>query len=339
MITWLNAAALVGLSAVTLPVVVHLLLRDRSPRVLVPSIRFIVRTRESAVRLQRPSDVLLLLVRITIIACAALALAAPLVITERRQATWNSRTMRAIVVDASDSVDGGAAAATAAASSKGSTAFLQIHDADLKAGITRASAWLRAAPPGRQELVVVSDFHEGAVVGAMFAVVPAAAGIRTMPVARRPLVAGDIDGGSVVYGSRTYAQRILVEAAATSFILRDIDEDAGVDFMLGASASPSLGALARTVAAVGIFRPPADRPAVVAFGSTGRAAEVDDPAAIAVDAPEDSFEAANVVYQALASRRDLPRLREFESQTIPSPTLTGWTRESGRADATAWQRS
>ncbi len=113
MIAWLNPGALVAIAAAALPIVVHLLLRARAARVIVPSVRFISATRESAIRIRRPSDGVLLLLRMLIVVCAALALAAPVVITESRTSAWMNRTIRAIVVDTSASVDPASAAEAA----------------------------------------------------------------------------------------------------------------------------------------------------------------------------------------------------------------------------------
>ena len=336
MITWLNPGALVALSAAALPIVVHLLLRNRAAAVRVPSIRFMVPTRESAVRLQRPSNLLLLLIRIAILVCAAIALSAPLVIIEARKAQWLDRTRRAVVVDGSASVDASAAGEAAAAELSGASSAQRFDTADLAEGIKRASAWLRHAPPGRLELVVVSDFQAGAATAASFASVPPDAAIRTVTVQRRAASQSEIDGGVVLFGSRCYAQRITLDGAGTSYALRDTGASADLEFLKGASTSPGIGSLAQTVSGAGIFVSPGDIPAVVAFSSAGGATETTDPAAITVDAPPDSLQAAIEVHDVLAARRDLPRVMEFEPQMIPTTTIESWSREPAGSELRSW---
>ena len=56
MIAWLNPAALIGLTLVTGPVIVHLLRRRRSRRVPFPSLRFLQPSHAAAVRLHTPAD-------------------------------------------------------------------------------------------------------------------------------------------------------------------------------------------------------------------------------------------------------------------------------------------
>ncbi|CAN5692485.1 hypothetical protein BH18ACI5_BH18ACI5_23760 [soil metagenome] len=338
MIAWLNPGALVALSAAVLPIVIHLLLRNRSMTVRVPSIRFMVQTRESAVRLHRPSNLLLLLIRIAILVCAAIALAAPLVMIEARKAQWLGQTRRAVVVDVSESVDPSASAEAAAAQLTGAASAQRFEAADVAAGIERASAWLRHAPPGRLELVVVSDFQAGAVTAASFASVPPDAAIRTATVPRRAAAGGEIDGGVVLYGSRRYAQRITLDGAGTSYALRQTGAAGAVEFLKGASISPGIASLAKTVAAAGIFAPPPNMPAVVGFTSPGRAAETTDPAAIIVDAPPESLQAAMAVHDVLTTRRDLARVMEFEPQAIPVTTIASWSREPAGSETKGWER-
>ncbi|MEO5895471.1 MAG: BatA domain-containing protein [Vicinamibacterales bacterium] len=338
MMAWLNPGALVALSAAVLPIVIHLLLRNRATTVRVPSIRFMVQTRESAVGLSRPSNLLLLLIRTAILVCAAIALAAPLVTIDTRKAHWLGQTRRAVVVDVSESVDPSASAEAAAAQSSGAASAQRFEAAEVAAGIERASAWLRHAPPGRLELVVVSDFQAGAVTAASFASVPPDAAIRTATVPRRAAAGGEIDGGVVLYGPRRYAQRITLDGAGTAYALRETGATSGVEFLKGASTSPGTASLAKTVAAAGIFAPPAEIPAVVVFTPPGRAAETTDPAAIVVDAPAESLQAAIVVHEVLTTRRDLPGLMEFEPQTIPTATIDSWSRDAARSDTRRWDR-
>jgi hypothetical protein len=339
MIAWLNPGALVALAAAALPVVVHLLLRHRAVIRRVATIRFLVRTRESAVRLQRPSDLLLLTLRVAALAAAAIALAAPVVITGAREAHWMARTVRAVVVDTSASVDATAAAEAAAAQMSSAVSARRFDDANVSAGISRAAAWLRTAPPGRPELVVVSDFQAGAATSASFAPVPAAVAVTTVAVPGQAAPPADVDGGTVFYGPRRYSQRITFEGAGTSYALRDTGSIGQVEFLKGASTSPEISGLASTLAGAGIFAPPVDKPVVVSLGSPDRRAHPLEPGTIAVDAPSGSLQAGVTVHDVLATRRDLSSLMEFEPQRIPVKILESWSRGPGSSDTRAWQRS
>lgn len=309
MIAWLNPAALVTLAAVALPFVVHLLLRHRATPVVVASVRFITTTREAAVRIRRPSDPVLLLLRILIIACAAVALAAPALVTASRRSAWADRSIRAVVVDTSASVDARLAGEAAAAESTGAFALRRFEDAEIASATSRAAAWLREAPPGRQELVLVSDFQHGAVSPAAFSELPAEAGIRTVAVPLRVRPAMDVDGGAVQVGARRYDQRITLESRTTSYSLREMRGSAGTGFLNGASTSPALEKLARIVGAAGLFIPP-----------TG-------PVSFASTSPPDSLEAATELHRLLSARGDLARLVEIEPLSIAPDIVKSWNRD------------
>ena len=118
MIGWLNPSALWALPLAALPVVIHLLRTHQAKRVPFPSLRFVQPSRTAAVRMRLPSDVLLMMVRVAVVALGVGALAGPIVLSETRVAAWNSRTARAVLVDVSDSMraaDGSGVAPEAAA--------------------------------------------------------------------------------------------------------------------------------------------------------------------------------------------------------------------------------
>ena len=334
MITWLNPGALVAVAAAALPVLVHLLLRSRAIRVLVPSVRFISSTRESAIRILRPSDVALLLVRMLIVACAALALAAPILITTSRTSHWMNRTIRAIVVDTSASVDAASAAEAATAESAGAFEVRRFEGPDVVDATQQAAAWLRAAPPGRQELVMISDFQHGAVSEAAFDSLPKETGIRTVTVRRRPAPVS-LDGGTIQFGSRRYAQAIAIDARGTSYRLREVQQGPDGDFLKNASSSSDLGKLARTVAVAGIFIP--RQPAVLAFSAPG--SDAPEPAALFLGTPPGSLETAMQVHELLATRPDLAALQEAEPAAIDPSIVQSWHRDPGPPAPDAWRRT
>ena len=68
---WIAPTALVALAAAAGPVIVHLLRRQRAPRVPFPTIQFLSPTQAAAARLQRPSDLALLALRMAAVALAS----------------------------------------------------------------------------------------------------------------------------------------------------------------------------------------------------------------------------------------------------------------------------
>lgn len=186
MIAWLQPWALWGLGLLALPVAVHLLQRRQADRVPFPSTRFVRPSHTAAVRLRPPSDLILLLLRMAIVAVAALAAAQPLLLSSSRVAGWNGRTARAIVLDASESMrmpraggrtalDEGEAAAAAEASAEFT---FRVAHADLREGLVRAEAWLKTAPPARREIVVISDFQHGSLTAGPVESIQQGIGIR-----------------------------------------------------------------------------------------------------------------------------------------------------------------
>src|SRR5262245_37638144 len=137
---WINPAALVSLAVVAGPVLVHLLRRQRAPRVTFPTIRFLVSTRAAAARFRRPSDLLLLCLRVAIVAAAAVAAAQPVLVTGWRRAAWEQRVSRALVVDDTESLAaaGSRVGEAVAAARQGSRDVSEIRTSDLGDGLKQA---------------------------------------------------------------------------------------------------------------------------------------------------------------------------------------------------------
>jgi hypothetical protein len=201
---WLLPGALAGLVLLAGPLAVHLLTRRQARRVPFPTIRFLREVRSTAVRLRRPNDLGLLLVRLAVVALAIFAAARPLVLVPARVARWNARVARVLVVDRSpsmqpaDSTGRRAADALASAEEQAAFASMRIESTNLLDGIARAVALLETLPPARREIVVISDFQHGALSDAAVARVPADVGIRFKRAGALPEKqswnAGDIDG-------------------------------------------------------------------------------------------------------------------------------------------------
>src|SRR5690606_1647172 len=101
--SWQNPAAFLGLLALVVPVLVHLLTRRRTRVLAFPTLRFIAPSRLLPVRALRPSDLALLALRCAIVILAVAALAAPRFGSGERSAA-NDALVRVIVVDTSASM-------------------------------------------------------------------------------------------------------------------------------------------------------------------------------------------------------------------------------------------
>ena len=321
MIAWLNPVALAALATVALPILVHLLVRRRAPRVLFPSLRFLAPSDQSAVRIRVPSEWLLLLVRVAIVACAALAVARPLLMTDGRRTSWAQRTVRAIVVDTSPSVNSVAASEGAVAEAQGAVRSRRFDGADVGESLRRAAAWLAASEPALREVVVLSDFQRGAMAAADVSALPAAFGFRPVRVTARTLPT-TFDGEAVLAPSGALLPRVTVAGDATTVTWQPAPIEAG---SLHIEAPADVAArLRRAVSEAGALAPPAGPPTVVRFGE---------------GVAPDSLEAATILQSTLNARRDPQAWAERDPQTIAAPVLDGWTRTPSLPPADAWRHS
>jgi hypothetical protein len=265
--SWLNPAALTGLVVLAGPVVVHLLLRHRARRVAFPSLRFVRASRTAAARLRLPSDPLLLFLRLAIVGLAVVALAQPVVLVPARVATWNARVARAIVVDVSDSMKPLAAASSNAAEAEArSIAFaFRIDASNLKDGLARAVGALKAAPPARREIVVVSDFQSGALFPAALEAVPAEIGLRFVQLGA-PSSDRLVRGLNLLSADGSARQEFVLSPDATRLpavvAQRAIP---GLELLAATSDAAAVQSLRRAVIAAGTPAPSADQPMAIAF--------------------------------------------------------------------------
>jgi aerotolerance regulator-like protein len=146
-VTFFNPVGLVALAALVLPVLVHVLARQRAVRMPFPTLRFVAPVQAAAMRRRALDDWSLLAVRAATIACAAAAVAGPFLITAARRQHWESTVVTAEV-------------------------------AENGAGIGRALAWLRTQPPGRREILFRSTLPIGSLTPVDLARIPANVGIR-----------------------------------------------------------------------------------------------------------------------------------------------------------------
>ena len=276
MIGWQAPAALGALGLIALPIVVHLLRTHRARRILFPTLRFIAPSRSSSVRLRPPSDLPLLLIRIAIVAAAALAMAQPVLVTEARVKVWNSRLARAVVIDtgpamhiADETGTTPIALAKPLASSEaaGAAQAVQIETSSVADGLTRAAAWLGAAPPARREIVVLSTFRAGTLTESVVAQLPPSVGLRLVQVGR-PLEARAIEGVRPLTapGAPSATQEVRLTGPATSVTRKIVAGEFRGARVVGVDpATPAAQRLWRMLATTGTPAPSADRPIALAF--------------------------------------------------------------------------
>ena len=222
---WLLAGALGGLALLAGPVAIHLLTRRHARRVPFPTLRFLLASRAAAVRPRRPADLWLLMTRLAVIALAVIASARPLLLTSQRISAWDSRVARAIVVDTSGSMSvpdaaGRSVAELAAqtAQAEAATAFeaVRIDTVSLAGGIRSAVQRLDRMPPARREIVLISDFRQGALTEGDLAVIPADIGIRFIrprtQAARRTWTGAEMHG----WRAMQWVPEIAIDRASTT---------------------------------------------------------------------------------------------------------------------------
>lgn len=181
---WLQPWAWLGLAAVALPILVHLLARHRVREMPFPSLRFLRPTALAALRRRVLSDVPLLLVRVAMIAAAVAALAAPAFVSSSRQRAWTARTSRAVIQLRRAAAVPDAADTAAIVESERSSAFTYTvigANGRVTDSLVDARYWLSTQPPSSREIVIVGDLHAGAVTSADIARVPPWIGVRFLP--------------------------------------------------------------------------------------------------------------------------------------------------------------
>ena len=367
MIAWLNPGALPLVALAALPIVIHLLLRRRATVVPFPTVRFIAPSDRSAMRLRRPSDVLLLAIRIAIVSCAAIAVARPLLLSDGRRQAWAARTIRAIVVDTSASVDASRASETATAEQRDAVRSRRFDAAPLSDGIARATAWLSNAEPGQREIVVISDFQQGTLGAQAFAAVPKEIGLRMVPVGNGRRADVIFEVAPVFHEGETWARSVTADETSTTATLRPASTSG---LTLRIEGQPRARLMAAISTAGGVA-PAADQPIEVRFGAIPepsavapwpkdgwmrdtarrlfasplpagiavRASAGDHTLVVGVGTPADSLAAAQVTQAALNARLDREVMTEREPARMSADVLATWTRAPGPPGEDAWPRS
>ena len=282
---WQNPLAWLGLLALGVPILIHLL-GLRSARVTrFPTLRFVRTSRLLATRRTRLSDVGLLAVRMAIISAAVAALAMPLLLTANRQRERGRSVARAIVVDTSESMrrmgrDGSAltpavtiARSTAQRLAGEAATSAIIEGAEPSAALIGASGWL-ATQRGRRELVIISDFQVGAVDSVDLATIPRDIGIGLTRIAieQQPGLTTSTfrQGGASIRASVTVdSTRSTVEWSLVS----DADAPSPSDsIVILAHESERAAANAAMAAARGLAatRPVSGQPIAIVYGGAAR---------------------------------------------------------------------
>lgn len=264
--TWLQPLAWFGLTAMAIPVLVHLLTRRPVARRIWPTLRFIEPMSIQPTRNWRVSDPWLLALRGLIVAAAVSALAGPRFLTSER--AGSVPRVAAILVDTSASMsEPDASGATHLADARGEAARI-AQDFNRSAvaetpepgrAILGAAAWL-AGHGGRMEIVVISDFQRGTVDPADLSRLPAGLGLRFIRVGSRVRAVGprqDLHRGGQPVDVRTtlgetdataeWRRRPAAGGVATSAAETTIVTVGGVQLLADASDRDRLGALAKAV--------------------------------------------------------------------------------------------
>ncbi len=188
--SWLQPLAWIGLVALALPVLIHLLGLGRARRLPFPTLRFVQSTRLLPTRRTKLHDPWLLLVRALIVFGAVAALAQPLWKTGARRAAYGSSLARVIVLDTSRSARAAAARSGWSADSartlatqllNNANAGMLLETAQPEATLAGAIEWLQLQTQ-RQELVIVSDFQHGMLDQSRWSAVPEMVGVRLVRI-------------------------------------------------------------------------------------------------------------------------------------------------------------
>jgi hypothetical protein len=172
---WLHPLAWLGLVALVAPILIHLLVRHKSRRLLFPSIRFLRHTTIVSLRRQFISDWPLLVTRLMVLTCGVAALAGPTLVTNARRESWNRRAARAIV----EGPDAAAHAGTVLkerASSFTSEVFASSNG--IPGAVRDAVMWLNRLPPAAREIVILGDLRQGSLTARDIDSIPRDIGIR-----------------------------------------------------------------------------------------------------------------------------------------------------------------
>jgi hypothetical protein len=266
---WLAPAAFAALALLAGPLVVHLLARRNTRRLVFPATHFVPRSEAAAIRLRRPTDIALMLVRMAIVTAAVLAVAQPLVLPRWRVARWNGRLARAVVVDTSRSLaDPALASRLADGELRGVFAGRRIDTPDLADGIARAVRWLDATAPSRREIVLVSDFQRGALGPDALVAIPGHVGIRVIRAGALPQTRAAISAQVQGWRGGNWQAATTVDGVGTAAAwtrLGDAPPPAWISVAAAPGEAEAAAAALRAAASMGVPAGDESRRALVRF--------------------------------------------------------------------------
>jgi hypothetical protein len=169
-----NPFAWIGLVALVVPIVIHLLVRAPARPIVLASLRFVPMSPMRALRRRLLNDAAVLALRLAVLGLAVAAFADPLATPACRRAAWNTRVARAVIADPRADP----AAIERTQREPAAAASTVITGGDLAGGLARALVWLDAAPPARREIVFVAPLELGALDASLLRAIPASTGIR-----------------------------------------------------------------------------------------------------------------------------------------------------------------
>jgi hypothetical protein len=270
---WLHPWALWALSAAAVPILIHLLARQRHREVAFPSLRFVPASQLVALRRRVLSDVPLLAIRILIVAAAVVALAAPVFVSESRRAKWDVRVVRAIVdVGMPGETTTRPEAASVIDAERAEAFASEVFRASGRASDAIADAvhWLDGQAPAGREIVIVGDLRVGSVALGDVTVIPSHVGVRFLPVtdhstSRTATLTAIADSGTG--GARPRLLNVTLDDEATRVRLSDTTRE--IDDRIIVRAAPDEQTLANAaldaVMAEGLRLPRDERPLEVDF--------------------------------------------------------------------------
>ena len=357
---WLQPLAWWGLAGIAIPILIHLLARDRSRRFLFPSLKFLQVNQVAAMRRRVVSNWPLLVVRVLIVVMSVAALAGPVFISKQRKASWNQRVARAIVapVEQRERV-----ASLVAEETRTSFVAASFSSAVLADAVTEAIEWFRRQPPAARELVIVGDLRDGALTDRELESVPPSAGIRFLPAARveilpRATLSAVADGP----GGELTAYQISVEADALATRVRyapgsgDQEHEPQLRLVADPAAQGYADALRRAVLRGGVWlASQGDRRVTLVFRGAAsgalsaagtpsttwirealarnpelRGGEIDGALTAGVDMPVTANRAPDLVARVVRVVFSQP-FDAFEPRRLTPATLARWSRPPGES--------
>lgn len=179
---WLTPVAFWGLLALAVPILIHLLARDRRRRVDFPTLRFLRMAPAVSIRRRVISEWLLLAARLAVLALAVAALAAP--VFERSDDIGETNPVRALVVlTDTGEVDAAARALAAREQIAADGIFASAVFAD---AATAAVSWLESQVGRAREVVVTGAITLGRVRALDVDRIPPPVGLRFAPAEDTP---------------------------------------------------------------------------------------------------------------------------------------------------------